>query len=97
MLTPPFTPQRHYYVIKPTLHNKRKVTYGDVLTLTDKQAQPLLNGGFIGTHQASAQRIGELVAENQRLAKEIEALKTKKMDHKTATKITTDNTKEKTQ
>ena len=60
-----------YYVIKPTLHDKVKVTFGDRLDLTDKQAQPLLNGGFIGTHQPSAMRIGELVAENEALKKEL--------------------------
>ena len=56
-----------YYVIKPTLHNKVKVSFGDALELTDKQAQPLLHGGFIGTHQPSAVRIGELVAEVEQL------------------------------
>lgn len=60
-----------YYVIKPTMHDKVKVTFGDRLDLTDKQAQPLLNGGFIGTHQPSAMRIGELVAENEALKKEL--------------------------
>ncbi len=56
-----------YYVIKPTLHNKVKVSFGEALALTDKQAQPLLHGGFIGTHQPSALRIGELVAEVDQL------------------------------
>ena len=56
-----------YYVIKPTLHNKVKVSFGAALALTDKQAQPLLHGGFIGTHQPSAVRIGELVAEVEQL------------------------------
>jgi len=67
-----------YYVIKPTLHDKVKVTFGDRLDLTDKQAQPLLNGGFIGTHQPSAMRIGELVAENEALKKELADSKSSK-------------------
>ena len=68
-----------YYVIKPTLHDKVKVTFGERLDLTAKQAQPLLNGGFIGTHQPSAMRIGELVAENEVLKKELTALKAKEI------------------
>jgi len=67
-----------YYVIKPTLHDKVKVSFGDRLDLTEKQAQPLLNGGFIGTHQPSAVRIGELIAENESLKSELAALKGKK-------------------
>lgn len=51
-----------YYIIKPTTHNKAKVTYGDSLELTEGQARPLINGGFIGTDKASAIRIGELAA-----------------------------------
>lgn len=70
-----------YYVIKPTLHDKVKVTFGDRLDLTDKQAQPLLNGGFIGTHQPSAMRIGELVAENEALKKELADSNTSKDKH----------------
>jgi hypothetical protein len=66
-----------YYVIKPTLHNKVKVSFGEALALTDKQAQPLLHGGFIGTHQPSAVRIGELVAEVEQLHASLASLKTK--------------------
>ena len=66
-----------YYVIKPTLHNKVKVSFGEALALTDKQAQPLLHGGFIGTHQPSAVRIGELVAEVEQLQASLASLKTK--------------------
>ena len=61
-----------FYVIKPTLHENMKVTYGDRLDLTPKQAEHLLLGGFIGTHQPSAVRIGELVAERDRLTQELE-------------------------
>ncbi len=56
-----------YYVIKPTLHNRKKVTYGDVLELTESQARPLRHGGFISSDKAAAIRIGELVIENERL------------------------------
>jgi len=66
-----------YYVIKPTLHNKVKVSFGEALAFTDKQAQPLLHGGFIGTHQPSAVRIGELVAEVEQLQASLASLKTK--------------------
>ena len=66
-----------YYVIKPTLHNKVKVSFGEALALTDKQAQPLLHGGFIGTHQPSAVRIGELVAEAEQLHASLASFKTK--------------------
>ena len=66
-----------YYVIKPTLHNKVKVSFGEALALTDKQAHPLLHGGFIGTHQPSAVRIGELVAEVEQLHATLASLKTK--------------------
>lgn len=66
-----------YYVIKPTLHNKVKVSFGAALALTDKQAQPLLHGGFIGTHHPSAVRIGELVAEVEQLHATLASLKVK--------------------
>ena len=66
-----------YYVIKPTLHNKVKVSFGEALSLTGKQAQPLLHGGFIGTHQPSAVRIGELVAEVEQLQATLATLQTK--------------------
>lgn len=56
-----------YYVIKPTLHNRKKVTYGDVLELTESQARPLRHGGFISPDKAAAIRIGELVVENEKL------------------------------
>ncbi len=69
-----------YYVIKPTLHNKVKVSFGEALTLTDKQAQPLLHGGFIGTHQPSAVRIGELVAEVEQLHATLAIFKAKNID-----------------
>ena len=70
-----------YYVIKPTLHNKVKVSFGEALELTDKQAQPLLHGGFIGTHQPSAIRIGELVAEVEQLQATLATFKTKNTHH----------------
>ena len=69
-----------YYVIKPTLHNKVKVSFGAALALTDKQAQPLLHGGFIGTHQPSAVRIGELVAEVEQLHATLATFMTKNTD-----------------
>lgn len=69
-----------YYVIKPTLHNKVKVSFGEALALTDKQAQPLLHGGFIGTHQPSALRIGELVAEVEQLQANLTLLKDQKTE-----------------
>lgn len=56
-----------YYVIKPTTHLRKKVTYGDALELTESQARPLRHGGFISPDKAAAERIAELIAENQRL------------------------------
>lgn len=64
-----------YYVIKPTTHNKAKVTHGDRLELTGEQARPLINGGFIGTDKASAIRIGELAAALDKAEAEIKVLK----------------------
>ena len=61
---------RTYYVIKPTTHNRKKVTYGDELALTESQARPLRNGGFISPDRAAAERIGELIKENQTLKAE---------------------------
>ena len=57
----------NYYVIKPTTHIRKKVTYGDELVLTESQARPLRNGGFVTPDKAAAQRIAELVQENQTL------------------------------
>ena len=56
-----------YYVIKPTTHSRKKVSYGDELALTESQARPLRNGGFVSPDKAAAQRIAELVKENQTL------------------------------
>ena len=56
-----------YYVIKPTTHSRKKVSYGDELDLTESQARPLRNGGFVSPDKAAAQRIAELVKENQTL------------------------------
>lgn len=56
-----------YYVIKPTTHSRKKVSYGDELALTESQARPLRNGGFVTPDKAAAQRIAELVKENQTL------------------------------
>ena len=56
-----------FYVIKPTTHNRKKVTYGDELALTESQARPLRNGGFVSPDKAAAERIAELVQENQTL------------------------------
>lgn len=59
--------QQTYYVIKPTTHNRKKVSYGDELLLTESQARPLRNSGFISPDKAAAERIGELVREVQAL------------------------------
>ena len=56
-----------YYVIKPTTHSRKKVSYGDELDLTESQARPLRNGGFVSPDKAAAKRIAELVKENQTL------------------------------
>ena len=56
-----------YYVIKPTTHVRKKVTLGDQLSLTESQARPLRNGGFITPDKAAADRIAELVKENVEL------------------------------
>jgi hypothetical protein len=56
-----------YYVIKPNTHSRKKVSYGDELALTESQARPLRNGGFVSPDKAAAQRIAELVKENQTL------------------------------
>ena len=83
------------YVIKPTLHNKVKVSFGDALELTDKQAQPLLHGGFIGTHQPSALRIGELVAEVEQLQATLEIPQAKKDAGEDPEETTKETTKDK--
>ena len=56
-----------YYVIKPSVHHRKKVTYGDVLELVESQARPLRHGGFISSDKSAAMRIGELVIENEKL------------------------------
>ncbi len=56
-----------YFVIKPTTNNRKKVTYGDELKLTESQARPLRNGGFVTPDKAAADRISELVKENEML------------------------------
>jgi hypothetical protein len=56
-----------YYVIKPTTHSRKKVTLGDQISLTESQARPLCNGGFITPDKAAADRIAELVKENTQL------------------------------
>jgi hypothetical protein len=43
-----------YYVIKPTTHSRKKVSYGDELALTESQARPLRNGGFVSPDKAAA-------------------------------------------
>jgi len=84
-----------YYVIKPTLHNKVKVSFGEALELTDKQAQPLLHGGFIGTHQPSAVRIGELVAEVEQLQATLAIPQAKKDVREDPEETTKETTKDK--
>lgn len=58
---------RIYYVIKPTTHNRKKFTYSDLLELTESQARPLRNGGFVTRDKSAADRIGELMVENEKL------------------------------
>ncbi|SMG64860.1 conserved hypothetical protein, partial [methanotrophic bacterial endosymbiont of Bathymodiolus sp.] len=48
-------------------HSRKKVSYGDELALTESQARPLRNGGFVSPDKAAAQRIAELVKENETL------------------------------
>ena len=65
---------KKYYVIKPTTHARKKVSVGDVLELTESQARPMRNGGFVTVEKAVAERVIELVKEN-------ESLKTKGVKH----------------
>ena len=62
-----------YYVIKTTIHARKKVTLGDQLSLTESQARPLRNGGFVTPDKAAADRIAELVKENESLKAKQEA------------------------
>jgi len=57
-----------YFVIRATTHARKKVSVGDVLELTESQARPLRNGGFITVEKGVADRVVELV-------KELDALK----------------------
>jgi len=77
----------NYYVIKPTTHSRKKVTYGDELALTESQARPLRNGGFITPDKTAAQRIAELVQENQTL----QAKNDQKTEAQTQEKIEADS------
>ena len=54
-----------YYVIQPTRFNRKKIAIGESLTLTESQARPLRNGGFITADKTAAERIAELVQENE--------------------------------
>ena len=56
-----------YYVMKPMTHRRRKVVPGTALVLTDAQARPLCNGGFITPDQAAAECMAALLAENAAL------------------------------
>lgn len=58
---------KKYYVIKPTTHARKKVSVGDALDLSESQARPLRNGGFITVEKCVAELIVELVKENELL------------------------------
>ena len=58
---------KKYYVIKPTTHARKKVSVGDVLELTESQARPMRNGGFITVEKSVAELVVELVKENESL------------------------------
>lgn len=49
-----------YYVIKPTTHKKKKAAIGSRLELTEAEARPLRNGGFLTTDVLALNRIAEL-------------------------------------
>ncbi len=82
-----------YYVIKPTTHNRAKVSYGDSLELTIEQARPLINGGFIGTDKASAIRIGELAAALASTEAHLKALQDEMAKNAAETNVKTDASK----
>ena len=56
-----------YYVIKPTTIASKKVSIGDVVSLSDQQARPLHNGGFVTFDGVAAKRITELLSDIGRL------------------------------
>ena len=58
---------KKYYVIKPTTHARKKVSVGDVLDLSESQARPMRNGGFITVQKSVAELVVELVKENESL------------------------------
>ena len=58
---------KKYYVIKPTTHARKKVSVGDVLDLSESQARPMRNGGFVNVEKSVAERVVELVKENETL------------------------------
>ena len=58
---------KKYYVIKPTTHARKKVCVGDVLELSESQARPMRNGGFITVEKSVAELVVELVKENESL------------------------------
>ena len=58
---------KKYYVIKPTTHARKKVSVGDVLDLSESQARPMRNGGFVTVEKSVAERVVELVKENETL------------------------------
>ena len=58
---------KKYYVIKPTTHARKKVNVGDVLDLSESQARPMRNGGFVTVEKSVAERVVELVKENETL------------------------------
>jgi hypothetical protein len=58
---------KKYYVIKPTTRARKKVSVGDVLDLSESQARPLRNGGFITVEKCVAEIVVELVKENELL------------------------------
>ena len=79
-----------YYVIKPTTHNRTRVSYGDRLELTTEQARPLTSGGFITADKACAIRIGELAAALARTEAQLKALRDELAGNVAQTKVKTE-------
>lgn len=69
--------KKPYYVIKPTTHAKQKVEVGEVLILTESQARPLRNGGFVTPDQIAAERVRDLLQAQTANAQKAEKAPTK--------------------
>lgn len=59
--------KRTWYVIKPTMFERKKVDIGDELELTHSQARPLQNGGFITADKNAVECIKGLLQQNKDL------------------------------